>query len=189
MCGSDPDAALYYLARMLTAGEDVKYIARRMLIAASEEVGNADPMALCVAASCAMAVERVGMPEARIILSQAAAYIACAPKTNSAYRGIEKAMKAVRQTGNLPIPPYLQDSSYKSASKLGRGVGYKYAHNYPNHWVEQQYLPDALKDERFYEPNDIGYEKRIKEYFRRIGKDPERYAYKDPATPSSDKKR
>ena len=181
MCGSDPDAALYYLARMLTAGEDVKFIARRMLIAASEEVGNADPMAICVAASAAQAVERVGMPESRIILAQAAAYIASAPKSNSAYLGIEKAMKAVAETGSLPIPPYLRDASYKGAAKLGRGVGYKYAHNYPNHWVEQQYLPDEIKDRRFYEPNDIGYEKKIKAYFRHLGKDPERYEYEDPS--------
>ena len=181
MCGSDPDAALYYLARMLSAGEDVKYIARRMLVAASEEVGNADPMAICVAASAATAVERVGMPEGRIILAQAATYIASAPKSNAAYLGIERAMSAVRETGNLPVPPYLQDSSYKGAAKLGRGVGYKYAHNYPNHWIAQQYLPDAIKDRHFYEPNDIGHEKTFKEYFRAIGKDPERYRYKDPA--------
>ncbi len=181
MCGSDPDAALYYLGRMLAAGEDVKYIARRMLVAASEEVGNADPMAICVAASAAIAVERVGMPEGRIILAQAATYIASAPKSNAAYLGIEKVLQTVRETGNLPIPPYLQDSSYKGAAKLGRGVGYKYAHNYPNHWVEQQYLPDAIKDMTFYEPNDIGHEKDIKEYFRNIGKNPQRYEYKDPS--------
>ena len=181
MCGSDPDAALYYLGRMLAAGEDVKYIARRMLVAASEEVGNADPMAICVAASAAIAVERVGMPEGRIILAQAATYIASAPKSNAAYLGIEKVLQTVRETGNLPIPSYLQDSSYKGAAKLGRGVGYKYAHNYPNHWVEQQYLPDAIKDMTFYEPNDIGHEKDIKEYFRNIGKDPQRYEYKDPS--------
>ncbi len=181
MCGSDPDAALYYLGRMLAAGEDVKYIARRMLVAASEEVGNADPMAICVAASAAIGVERVGMPEGRIILAQAAAYIASASKSNASYLGIEKVLKTVRETGNLPIPPYLQDSSYKGAAKLGRGVGYKYAHNYPNHWVKQQYLPDQIKAERFYEPNDIGHEKDIKEYFRSIGKDPERYSYIDPS--------
>ena len=181
MCGSDPDAAVYYLGRMLAAGEDVRFIARRMLVAASEEVGNADPMAICVAASCAVAVERVGMPEARIILAQAAAYIASAPKSNSAYLGIEKAMKTVEKTGNLPVPPYLQDSSYKGAAALGRGVGYQYAHNYPNHWTDQQYLPDQIKDEYFYEPEDIGHEKEIKEYFRSIGKDPERYAYRDPS--------
>lgn len=175
MCGSDPDAALYYLARMLEAGEDVKFIARRMLVAASEEVGNADPLAICVAASAAIGVERVGMPEGRIILAQAASYIASAPKSNAAYLGIEKALKIVRETGNLPIPSYLQDSSYKSASKLGRGVGYKYAHDYPNHWVSQQYLPTAIKDTRIYEPNDIGREHKIKVYFVKIGKDPERY--------------
>ena len=181
MCGSDPDAALYYLARMLEAGEDVKYIARRMLVAASEEVGNADPMAICIAASAAIGVERVGMPEGRIILAQAASYIASAPKSNSAYLGIEKALSLVRKTGNLPIPSYLQDSSYKGAKKLGRGVGYKYAHNYPNHWVEQQYLPDEIREEQIYEPNDIGHEKDIKAYFRKIGKKPERYAYVDPS--------
>ena len=181
MCGSDPDAALYYLGRMLEAGEDVKFIARRMLVAASEEVGNADPMAICVAASAAIAVERVGMPEGRIILAQAASYIASAPKSNSAYLGIEKVQKVIRETGNLPVPPYLQDSSYKGAEKLGRGVGYRYAHNFPNHWTNQQYLPDSIRDEHFYEPNDIGHEKTIKEYFRSIGKDPERYRYQDPS--------
>ena len=181
LCGSDPDAALYYLGRMLFAGEDVKFIARRMLVAASEEVGNADPMAICVAASAAIAVERVGMPEGRIILAQAAAYIASAPKSNSAYLGIEKAMRTVEETGNLPIPPNMQDHSYKGASKLGRGLGYKYAHDYPNHWVPQQYLPDQICQEHFYEPNDIGYEKEIKAYFRKIGKDPERYRYQDPS--------
>ena len=181
LCGSDPDAALYYLARMLNAGEDVKFIARRMMVAASEEVGNADPMAICVASSAADAVEKVGMPESRIILAQAAAYIASAPKSNSAYLGIEKAYDAVSKTGNLPIPAYLQDSSSKGFRSLGHGVGYKYAHNYPNHFVDQQYLPEALKNERFYEPNDIGYETEIKEYFRKIGKDPDRYKYEDPS--------
>ena len=181
MCGSDPDAALYYLARMLTAGEDVKFIARRMMVAASEEVGNADPMAICVASAAADAVEKVGMPEARIILAQAATYIASAPKSNSAYIGIEKAHDTVVRTGNLPMPPYLQDGSVPGSRELGHGLGYKYAHNYPNHYVDQQYLPDMIKDEHFYEPNDIGYEEKIKEYFRKIGKDPERYKYKDPS--------
>ncbi len=181
MCGSDPDGALYYLGRMLAAGEDVKFIARRMLVAASEEVGNADPMAICVAASAAIAVERVGMPEGRIILAQAASYIASAPKSNAAYLGIEKVLDTVKKTGNLPIPPHLQDHSYKGAKNLGRGIGYKYAHNYPNHWIQQQYLPDQIRDMQFYEPNDIGHEKEIKEYFRSIGKDPERYRYEDPA--------
>ena len=175
ICGSDPDAALYYLARMIIAGEDPKYIARRMMVAASEEVGNADPMGICVATNAALAIERVGMPEGRIILAQAATYLASAPKTNSSYLGIEKALKVVEQTGNIAIPVPMQDCSYKGALKLGRGVGYKYAHQYPNHWVDQQYLPDAIKDEKFYEPNDIGYEKKIKEYFRAIGKGRDRY--------------
>ena len=170
MCGSDPDAALYYLARMLEAGEDVKYIARRMLVAASEEVGNADPMAICVAASAAIGVERVGMPEGRIILAQAASYIASAPKSNSAYLGIEKALAIVRKTGNLPIPSYLQDSSYKGAKKLGRGIGYKYAHNYPNHWVKQQYLPDALAGVRYYEYGQNKNEQAAKAYWDKIKK-------------------
>ena len=170
MCGSDPDAALYYLARMLEAGEDVKFIARRIMVAASEECGNASPMAIVVANSCCQAVERVGMPEARIILAQAAAYVASCPKSNACYLGIEKAIKEVRRTGNLPIPPYLQDGSYPGAKKLGREVGYKYAHDYPNHWVEQQYLPDLIKDETFYEPTDIGQEAKIKDYWRKIGK-------------------
>lgn len=170
MCGSNPDAALYYLARMLEAGEDIKFIARRIMIAASEEVGNADPRAIEVATSCALAVERVGLPEARIILAQAATYVACAPKSNAAYLGIEKALNIVRKTGNLPIPMHLRDQSYKSASKLGRGVGYKYPHNYPNHYVEQQYLPTELEGIKIYELTDIGYEAKLKEYFYRIGK-------------------
>lgn len=170
MCGSNPDAALYYLARMLEAGEDIKFIARRIMIAASEEVGNADPRAIEVATSCALAVERVGMPEARIILAQAATYVACAPKSNAAYLGIEKALDIVRKTGNLPIPNHLRDQSYQNASKLGRGVGYKYPHNYPNHYVEQQYLPDELVNTKIYELTDIGYEAKLKEYFYRIGK-------------------
>ncbi len=170
MCGSNPDAVLYYLARMLEAGEDIKFIARRIMIAASEEVGNADPRAIEVATSCALAVERVGMPEARIILAQAATYVACAPKSNAAYLGIEKALDLVKKTGNLPIPMHLRDQSYKGASKLGRGVGYKYPHNYPNHYVDQQYLPDALVNTKIYELTDIGYEAKLKEYFYRIGK-------------------
>jgi putative ATPase len=146
-----------------------------MMVAASEEVGNADPMGICVATNAALAVERVGLPEGRIILAQAATYLASAPKSNSSYLGIEKALKTVRETGNIPIPVPMQDCSYKGAIKLGRGLGYKYAHNYPNHYIEQQYLPDGVKDEHFYEPNDIGYEKQIKAHFRNIGKDPERY--------------
>ncbi len=170
MRGSDPDAAVYYLAKMLHAGEDITFIARRIMICAAEDVGNADPQALCVAVSAAQAVERLGMPEARIVLSQACTYVACAPKSNAAYLAVDKALAVVRETKTAPVPPYLCDSHYKGAAKLGRGLGYKYAHDFPNHYVEQQYLPDAYRDMTFYEPTDIGYEKQIKEHFRNIGK-------------------
>ena len=161
MRGSDPDAAVYYLARMLYAGEDVKFIARRIMICASEDVGNADPNALVVAVSAAQAVERIGMPESQIILSQAAAYVATAPKSNAAYMGIAKAMKTVADTRTMPVPAHLQDRHYKGAEKLGHGLGYKYAHDYPNHYVTQQYLPDGMEGMRFYEPSENGYEKKI----------------------------
>ena len=163
MRGSDPDAAVYYLARMLYAGEDVKFIARRIMICASEDVGNADPNALVVAVSAAQAVERIGMPESQIILSQAAAYVATAPKSNAAYMGIAKAMKTVADTRTMPVPAHLQDRHYKGAEKLGHGLGYKYAHDYPNHYVTQQYLPDGVEGMRFYEPSENGYEKKIRE--------------------------
>ena len=168
MRGSDPDAAVYYLARMLYAGEDIKFIARRIMICASEDVSNADPMALVVATSAAQAVERIGMPEARIILAQAVTYVASAPKSNSAITAIDEAMESVRNEKISGIPTHLQDAHYKSASKLGHGVGYQYAHAFPNHYVEQQYLPEEIKDMQFYEPSDMGYEKEIQEHFRRI---------------------
>ena len=168
MRGSDPDAAVYYLARMLYAGEDVKFIARRIMICASEDVGNADPNALVVAVSAAQAVERIGMPESQIILSQAAAYVATAPKSNAAYMGIAKAMKTVADTRTMPVPAHLQDRHYKGAEKLGHGLGYKYAHDYPNHYVTQQYLPDGREGMRFYEPSENGYEKKIREHMEFI---------------------
>lgn len=168
MRGSDPDAAVYYLARMLYAGEDVKFIARRMMICASEDVGNADPQALQVAVSAAQAVERIGMPEARIILAQAVIYIATAPKSNAAIMAIDKAMETVKDQTTAPVPSHLQDAHYKSAGKLGHGIGYKYSHDYPNHYVRQQYLPDTFVGTQFYEPTDMGYEKNIKEHMRRI---------------------
>lgn len=168
MRGSDPDAAVYYLARMLYAGEDVKIIARRIMICASEDVGNADPNALVVAVSAAQAVERIGMPESQIILSQAAAYVATAPKSNAAYMGIAKAMKTVADTRTMPVPAHLQDKHYKGAEKLGHGLGYKYAHDYPNHYVTQQYLPDGMEGMRFYEPSENGYEKKIREHMEFI---------------------
>ena len=168
MRGSDPDAAVYYLARMLYAGEDVKFIARRIMICASEDVGNADPNALVVAVSAAQAVERIGMPESQIILSQAASYVATAPKSNAAYMGIAKAMKTVADTRTMPVPAHLQDRHYKGAEKLGHGLGYKYAHDYPNHYVTQQYLPDGMEGIRFYEPSENGYEKKIREHMEFI---------------------
>ncbi len=173
MRGSDPDAAVYYLARMLYAGEDIKFIARRIMICASEDVGNADPMALVVATSAAQAVERIGMPEAQIILSQAVTYVACAPKSNAAYGAISEAMSAVKNTKTAPVPVWLQDSHYKGSAKLGHGLGYKYAHDYKNHYVDQQYLPDDLKDETFYHLTEQGHEKQMKEWMDFIHKDSE----------------
>ena len=163
MRGSDPDAAVYYLAKMLYAGEDIKFIARRIMICAAEDVGNADPMALTVAVSASQAIERIGMPEAQIILSQAATYVATALKSNSAVNAIFEAMDNVKKM-KTTVPSYLQDAHYGGAANMGRGIGYKYAHDYPNHYVEQQYLPDEIKDERFYHPSDNGHEKDIKEW-------------------------
>ncbi len=173
MRGSDPDAAVYYLAKMLYAGEEVAFVARRIMICASEDVGNADPNAIVVATAAAAAVERLGMPEARIVLSQAALYVACAPKSNSAICAIDAADAVVRGERSAAIPPYLQDSHYKGAASLGRGLGYKYAHDFKNHYVKQQYLPDELKDKSFYEPSGNGYEARIKEYLEFIKKEAE----------------
>lgn len=168
MRGSDPDAAVYYLARMLYAGEDIKFIARRIMICAAEDVSNADPMALVLATSAAQAVERVGMPEAQIILAQAVTYVASAPKSNSAVCAISEAMDVIKHTKTAPIPSHLQDAHYKSSGNLGHGIGYQYAHDYPNHYVKQQYLPDGLTDKVFYRPSENGYEKQMQEYFKRI---------------------
>ncbi len=173
MRGSDPDAAVYYLARMLYAGEDVKFIARRIMICASEDVGNADPQALQVAVSAALAVERVGMPEAQIILSQAVSYVACAPKSNSAVMAISKAMDSVKTKKISTVPPHLQDAHYKGSADLGRGTGYQYAHSFPNHYVKQQYLPDEVVGERFYEPSEMGYEREIRAHLEKIQREAE----------------
>ena len=167
MRGSDPDAAVYYLAKMLYAGEDIRFIARRIMICASEDVGNADPMALTVAVSAAQAVERIGMPEAQIILSQAVLYVASAPKSNAAVMAISKAMESV-QTERTSVPAHLQDAHYGGHENLGHGVGYRYAHDYPNHYVKQQYLPDEIKGSVFYHPGDLGKEKEIKEWLQYI---------------------
>ena len=169
MRGSDPDAAVYYLAKMLYAGEDIKFIARRIMICASEDVGNADHQALVVAVAASQAVERLGMPEAQITLSQAVTYVASAPKSNAACMAVFNAAESVKSV-RTTVPPHLQDSHYKGAAKLGHGVGYKYAHDYPNHYVEQQYLPTEILGSRFYEPTENGYEKNIREHLDRIRK-------------------
>jgi len=168
MRGSDPDAAVYYLARMLYAGEDIKFIARRIMICASEDVGNADPMALTLAVAASEAVERLGMPEARIILSQAVTYVATAPKSNAAYNAINMALETVKDEKTGAIPPHLRDAHYKGAAKLGHGQGYLYAHDYPNHYVKQQYLPDELVDVKFYVPTNLGYEEKIGDHMNKI---------------------
>ena len=168
MRGSDPDAAVYYLSRMLYAGEDVTFVARRIMVHAAEDVGLADPTALQVAVAASLAAERVGMPEARIILAEAAMYVATAPKSNSVVCAIDEAMEEVARTGDLTIPAALQDTHYKGAAKLGRGQGYLYPHSFENNYVEQQYMPDAVKDRVFYHPSDNGHEKEIKELFTRI---------------------
>ena len=168
MRGSDPDAVSYYLAKMLYAGEDVSFIARRIMICAAEDVGNADPQALVVASSAAQAVERLGMPEGRIVLAQAAIYVACAPKSNAVICAIDSAMETVKATGTLQIPSHLQDAHYKGAAKLGHGTGYKYAHDYKNNYVSQQYLPYELNGKEFYQPSGNGYEVKIKEHLKKI---------------------
>lgn len=168
MRGSDPDAAIYYLAKMLYAGEDPKFIARRIVICASEDVSNADPHALMVAVSAANAVQFIGMPESRIILAQAAAYVACAPKSNSAIMAIENALSDVKKMSIKTVPKHLKDAHYPGAKELGNGIDYKYAHDYPGHYVKQQYLPDELVGKIYYEPSDNGVEKRIKESLLRL---------------------
>lgn len=171
MRGSDPDAAVYYLSRMLYAGESVDFISRRILICAAEDVGMANPQALVVANAAAQAVHQVGMPEAQIILSEAVIYVASSPKSNSACNAIFAANEVVRSTVTAKVPSHLQDAHYKGSAKLGHGIGYKYAHDYPNHYVKQQYLPDGLEDNRFYEPGDLGYEVEVKNYFKKIKED------------------
>ena len=170
MRGSDPDAAVFYLAKMLAAGEDIRFIARRIMICASEDVGNADPQALQVAVAASQAVERIGLPESQIILAHAAIYVASAPKSNSVVNAIFAANEAVRSR-KTTVPVHLQDAHYGGHDELGHGVGYQYAHDFPNHYVEQQYLPDEVAGMRFYEPSENGYENVIREWFRKIGKE------------------
>lgn len=168
MRGSDPDATLYWLAKMIYAGEDPRFIARRICICAAEDVGNADPRALMLANAAHQVTEFIGLPEARIPLAQAAVYIACAPKSNAAYLGIEKALGYVRDHPTQPVPRHLQDASYSGAEKLGRGQGYKYSHDFPSHYVNQEYMPD---NQVFYEPAGLGYEKQIREWLKSLPKD------------------
>ncbi|TZE83497.1 replication-associated recombination protein A [Calorimonas adulescens] len=164
MRGSDPDAVLYWLARMIEAGEDPKFIARRIMICASEDVGNADPRAIIIATAASQAVERIGMPEGRIILAQAALYVACAPKSNSTIIGIDMALEDVKRSAGGEVPAHLKDAHYDGAGKLGHGVGYKYAHDFPNHYVKQQYLPRGFEDKKYYNPTEQGYEAKIKQW-------------------------
>jgi putative ATPase len=168
MRGSDPDAVVYYLAKMLAAGESIDFIARRIMICASEDVGMANPNALVVATSAAEAVRQIGMPEARIILAEAAVYVAMSPKSNASYMAIERAIAEVENNVQARVPAHLQDAHYSGHDDLGHGVGYKYAHDFPNHWVDQQYLPDEIKDKKFYEPGDLGVEKQMKEFMAKI---------------------
>ncbi|MCR5684204.1 MAG: replication-associated recombination protein A [Lachnospiraceae bacterium] len=168
MRGSDPDAAIYYLARMLYAGEDIKFIARRIVICASEDVSNADPMALVVATSAFLAVERIGMPESRIMLAQAAAYVACAPKSNSAICAIDDALADVGSRKTPKVPAHLMDAHYKGAAKLGHGLDYEYAHDFKNHFSAQRYLPDELAGTVFYRLSGMGYEAKLEEYLHKI---------------------
>ncbi len=160
MRGSDPDAALYWMAKMIYAGEDPLFIARRIVIAASEDVGNADPRAIMVATAAYQALERIGMPEGALPLAQAAVYIAAAPKSNAAYLGIKEAMKDIEGGMVLPVPDHLKDASYKGAARLGRGKGYRYPHDYPGNYVVQDYLPQKRE---YYRPTEQGEEKRIRE--------------------------
>ncbi len=160
--GSDPDATLYWLAKMINAGEDPKFIARRIIISASEDIGNADPNAISIAVAAFNAVNVIGMPEGRIVLSQAAIYMATAPKSNKSYLAIDQALDDIRQKEVGDIPDHLKDGHYSGAKKLGKGVGYKNPHNYEGGKVHQQYLPDEFKDKKYYKPTESGYEKEIK---------------------------
>jgi len=167
MRGSDPDAALYWLAKMLYAGEDPRFIARRVCICASEDVGNADPLALVLSNAAFQVCELVGMPEARIPLAQAVVYVACAPKSNASYLAVEKALDDVKNNRVQEVPVHLKDASYKSAEKLGRGKGYKYAHDYENHFVKQKYTNEPV---RYYEPTEMGHEAKIKQRLDKLRK-------------------
>ncbi|NTW72504.1 MAG: replication-associated recombination protein A [Eubacteriaceae bacterium] len=168
--GSDPDAALYWMAKMLWAGEDPKFIGRRIIISASEDVGNADPNAINVAVSAFRALEIIGMPEARITLAQAVTYLACAPKSNAAYTGIKNALSDIQNKRTGEVPLHLRDAGYKGAKEMGHGKGYKYPHEFENHYIEQNYMPQGMEGVVYYRPTDLGYEKIMKEYLEKIKK-------------------
>ena len=168
MRGSDPDAALHWLARMIAAGEDPRFIARRIVIQAAEDVGNADPMALVVATAAAHAVEYVGMPEAQIPLAQATIYLATAPKSNASYLGISRALADVGERPPAPVPLHLRDTNYRGAGALGHGKGYRYPHDFPGGWVEQEHVPESARSQRYYEPTDRGHEARIRQRMEAI---------------------
>ncbi len=168
--GSDPDGAIYWMARMLDGGEDPKFIARRMIVLASEDIGNADPNGIVVATSCFTAIDYIGMPEARIVLAQTVAYLAAAPKSNASYLAIDQALSDVRTLPNLPVPLHIRNAPTKLMDELGYGKDYKYSHNFDNHFSEQQYLPDNLKEKIYYKPTDIGREKDIRERLNNLWK-------------------
>jgi putative ATPase len=168
--GSDPDGAIYWMARMLDGGEDPKFIARRMIVLASEDIGNADPNGIVIATSCFTAIDYIGMPEARIVLAQTAAYLAAAPKSNASYLAIDQALSDVHTLPNLPVPLHVRNAPTKLMDELGYGKDYKYSHNFENHFSEQQYLPDNLKDKIYYKPTDIGKEKDIRERLNSLWK-------------------
>jgi putative ATPase len=172
--GSDPDAAIYWAARMLDGGEDPKFIARRMIVLASEDIGNADPYAITLATSCFTAIDYIGMPEARIVLAQTAAYLASAPKSNASYLAIDHALADVQNLPNLPVPLPIRNAPTKLMDELGYGKEYKYSHDFPGHFIEQQFLPDNLKDKLYYRPTDLGREKDIRERLNRLWKKKQR---------------
>ena len=172
--GSDPDAAIYWMARMLDGGEDPKFIARRMIVLASEDIGNADPYAITLATSCFTAIDYIGMPEARIVLAQTAAYLASASKSNASYLAIDQALADVRNLPNLPVPLHIRNAPTKLMDELGYGKEYKYSHDFPGHFIEQQFLPDNLKDKLYYKPTDLGREKDIRERLNRWWKKKQR---------------
>jgi len=168
--GSDPDAALYWMARMLEGGEDPKFIARRMIVLASEDIGNADPYAITLAVSCFTAVDYIGMPEARIVLAQAATYLASAPKSNASYMAIEEATGDVRQNRDYEVPLHLRNAPTKMMKELNYGRDYKYSHDFKNHFIDQVYLPEELKDRIYYRPSDMGAEKKLRDRLNQLGK-------------------